>query len=43
MGLDKVEGKASSINFHTAEQRLVDQVAVPRDTNEETALATRLP
>ena len=31
------------INFQTTEQRLVDQVAVPRDTNEEAALATHLP
>jgi DDE_Tnp_1-associated/Druantia protein DruA len=31
------------INFHTLDQRLVDQVAVPRDTNEEAALAQHLP
>jgi hypothetical protein len=31
------------INFQTTEQRLVDQVAVPRDTNEEAALAAHLP
>ena len=31
------------INFQTTQQRLVDQVAVPRDTNEEAALATHLP
>lgn len=31
------------VNFQTTDQRLVDQVAVPRDTNEEAALATHLP
>ena len=31
------------INFQTTDQRLVDQVAVPRDTNEEATLATHLP
>ncbi len=31
------------VNFQTTEQRLVDQVAVPRDTNEEAAVATHLP
>jgi hypothetical protein len=31
------------VNFHTTEQRLVDQVAVPRDTNEEAAVAAHLP
>jgi hypothetical protein len=31
------------VNFQTTEQRLVDQVAVPRDTNEEAALAAHLP
>jgi hypothetical protein len=30
-------------NFHTTDQRLVDQVAVPRDTNEEAAVALHLP
>jgi len=31
------------VNFQTSEQRLVDQVAVPRDTNEEAAVAAHLP
>ena len=31
------------VNFQTTEQRLIDQVAVPRDTNEEAALAAHLP
>jgi len=31
------------INFQTTDQRLVDQVAVPQDTNEEAALAAHLP
>ena len=31
------------VNFQTPEQRLVDQVAVPRDTNEEAAVAAHWP
>ena len=31
------------VNFQSSEQRLVDQVAVPQDTNEEAALAAHLP
>ena len=31
------------VNFQTTEQRLVDQVAVPQDTNEEAAVAAHLP
>jgi hypothetical protein len=31
------------VNFQTTGQRLVDQVAVPRDTNEEAAVAAHLP
>jgi len=31
------------VNFHTTGQRLVDQVAVPRDTNEEATVAAHLP
>jgi len=31
------------VNFQTTGQRLVDQVAVPRDTNEEAAVAALLP
>jgi len=31
------------VNFQTTEQRLVDQLAVPRDTNEEATVAAHLP
>ncbi|MDR3377868.1 MAG: DUF4338 domain-containing protein, partial [Verrucomicrobiae bacterium] len=31
------------VNFQTTDQRLVDQVAGPRDTNEETTVAAQLP
>jgi len=31
------------VNFQTTDQRLIDQVAVPRDTNEEAAVAAHLP
>ena len=31
------------VNFQTTDQRLVDQIAVPRDTNEEAAVAVHLP
>jgi len=31
------------VNFQTTQQRLVDQIAVPRDTNEEAAVASHLP
>jgi len=31
------------VNFQTTEQRLVDQVAVPQDTNEEATVAAHLP
>lgn len=31
------------VNFHTTDQRLIDQVAVPSDTNEEATLAAHLP
>jgi len=31
------------VNFHTTDQRLVDQLAVPRDTNEEATVAAHLP
>jgi len=31
------------VNFQTTDQRLIDQVAVPQDTNEEAALAAHLP
>lgn len=31
------------VNFQTPEQRLIDQIAVPQDTNEEAAVAAHLP
>ncbi|MCX6891474.1 MAG: hypothetical protein NTX51_08115, partial [Verrucomicrobia bacterium] len=31
------------VNFQTTQQHLVDQVAVPQDTNEEAAVAAHLP
>jgi hypothetical protein len=31
------------VNFHTTDQRLVEQLAVPRDTNEEATVAAHLP
>jgi hypothetical protein len=31
------------VNFQTTDQRLVDQVALPRETNEEAAVAAHLP
>ena len=31
------------VNFHTANQRLVEQLAVPQDTNEENTVAVHLP
>ena len=31
------------VNFQTTEQRLIDQVAVPQDTNEEATVAAHLP
>jgi hypothetical protein len=31
------------VNFQTPQQRLIDQIAVPRDTNEEAAVAAHLP
>jgi hypothetical protein len=31
------------VNFHTTGQRLIDQVAVPRNTNEQAAVAAHLP
>jgi len=39
----KADKALTLINFQTTGQRLVDQVAVPRDTNEEAALAAHLP
>jgi hypothetical protein len=39
----KADKALTLVNFQTTDQRLVDQVAVPRDTNEEAALAAHLP
>jgi hypothetical protein len=39
----KADKALTLVNFHTTDQRLIDQVAVPRDTNEEAALAVHLP
>lgn len=39
----KADKALTLVNFQTHDQRLVDQVAVPRDTNEEAALAAHLP
>lgn len=39
----KAEKALTLVNFQTPEQRLVDQIAVPRDTNEEAAVAAHLP
>jgi hypothetical protein len=39
----KADKALTLVNFQTTDQRLIDQVAVPRDTNEEAALAAHLP
>jgi hypothetical protein len=39
----KADKALTLVNFQTTDQQLVDQVAVPRDTNEEAALAAHLP
>jgi len=39
----KADKALTLVNFQTTEQRLVDQVAVPQDTNEEAAVAAHLP
>jgi len=39
----KAEKALTLVNFQTPEQRLIDQIAVPRDTNEEAAVAAHLP
>jgi len=39
----KADKALTLVNFQTTDQRLVDQVAVPRDTNEEAAVAAHLP
>ena len=35
----KAEKALTLVNFQTPQQRLIDQIAVPRDTNEEAAVA----
>jgi hypothetical protein len=39
----KADKALTLVNFQTTDQRLVDQVAVPQDTNEEAAVAAHLP
>jgi hypothetical protein len=39
----KAEKALTLVNFQTPHQRLIDQIAVPRDTNEEAAVAAHLP
>lgn len=39
----KADKALTLVNFVTSDQRLVDQIAVPRDTNEEAAVAEHLP
>jgi hypothetical protein len=39
----KADKALTLVNFQTTGQRLVDQVAVPRDTNEEAATAAHFP
>lgn len=39
----KADKALTLVNFHTTGQRLVDQIAVPHDTNEEAAVAAHLP
>jgi len=39
----KAEKALTLVNFQTPAQRLIDQIAVPQDTNEEAAVAAHLP
>jgi len=39
----KAEKALTLVNFQTPEQRLIDPIAVPQDTNEEAAVAAHLP
>jgi hypothetical protein len=39
----KADKALALVNFQTTDQRLIDQIAVPRDTNEEAAVAAHLP
>ena len=39
----KADKALTLVNFRTSQQRLIDQIAVPQDTNEEAAMAAHLP
>jgi hypothetical protein len=39
----KAEKALTLVNFQTPGQRVIDQIAVPQDTNEEAAVAAHLP
>jgi hypothetical protein len=39
----KADKALTLVNFQTPAQRLIDQIVVPRDTNEEAAVAAHLP
>jgi hypothetical protein len=39
----KADKALTLVNFQTPQQRLIDQIAVPQDTNEEAAVAAHLP
>jgi hypothetical protein len=39
----KADKALTLVNFQTTQQRLIEQIAVPQDTNEEAAVATHLP
>ncbi len=39
----KADKALTLVNFQTTDQRLIDQIAVPRDTNEEAAVAAHFP
>jgi hypothetical protein len=39
----KADKALTLVNFQTTNQRLIEQIAVPQDTNEEAALAAHLP
>ena len=39
----KADKALALVNFQTTQQRLLDQIPVPRDTNEEAAVAAHLP
>jgi hypothetical protein len=39
----KADKALTLVNFQTTDQRLIEQIVVPRDTNEEAAVAAHLP